>query len=83
MKANVLNRRIHYWIAVAALLPLAVMIGSGLLLQMKKHWAWVQPVEQRGTGTHPQVDLQALLDAAQTVPGGVKQNTPTSAGWHT
>ena len=69
MKAIVLNRRIHYWVALGALLPLLVMIGSGLLLQMKKHWTWVQPVEHRGSGTQPQVDLEGLLAAAATVPG--------------
>ncbi|MBA3269103.1 MAG: PIG-L family deacetylase, partial [Acidobacteria bacterium] len=69
MKANVLNRRVHYWIAVCALMPLAIMITSGLLLQMKKQWSWVQPPEQRGTGLVPVVDLEALLTASASVPG--------------
>jgi hypothetical protein len=69
VKATVLNRRVHYWVAVAALLPLAVIIASGLLLQTKKHWAWVQPVEHRGTGSTPQVELEMLLTAARSVPG--------------
>lgn len=69
MKANVRNRRVHYWVAAVALVPLAVMITSGLLLQLKKHWAWVQPVEHRGTGTAPQIGLDEMLRAAQTVAG--------------
>ena len=69
MKFNVANRRVHYWLAIAALIPLAVMIASGVLLQMKKQWTWVQPAEQRGTGTTPLIDLDALLAAAATVPG--------------
>ena len=68
MKANVLNRRVHYWVAIVALIPLAVMISSGLVLQMKKQWAFVQPPEQRGTGTIPQIDLEALLRSAASVP---------------
>jgi hypothetical protein len=36
-----------------------VMIVSGLQLQSKKHWAWVQPKEVRGTGTEPAIDLTA------------------------
>jgi hypothetical protein len=71
LKANVLNRKVHYWIAFVALVPLAVMIASGLLLQMKKHWAWVQPVEQRGIGTVPRIDLAGMLTAARSVQMGV------------
>jgi hypothetical protein len=44
---NVLNRRIHYWIGFAAALPLIVMIASGLLLQAKKQWTWVQRIDDR------------------------------------
>jgi hypothetical protein len=66
---RVLNRRIHYWIAFGAALPMIVMIGSGLLLQSKKHWSWVQPTEQRGTGTVPVIDLEGMLDAVKAVPG--------------
>lgn len=69
MSFNVLNRKIHYWIAFGAALPMIVMIGSGLLLQAKKHWAWVQPVEHRGTGTAPVIDFDGVLAALRTVPG--------------
>ena len=69
MSFNVLNRRIHYWIGFAAALPLIVMIASGLLLQAKKQWTWVQPAEQRGTGTTPLIDLDEVLAVLRTVPG--------------
>ena len=68
MSFNVLNRKIHYWISFAAALPVLVMIGSGLLLQGKKQFAWVQPPEQRGTGTTPAIDLEGVLAALRTVP---------------
>ena len=45
-----------------------VMIGSGLLLQGKKQFAWVQPAEQRGTGTTPAIDLQGILSVLRSVP---------------
>ena len=69
MSFNVLNRRVHYWVSFAAALPLIVMIASGLLLQGKKQWTWVQPAEQRGTGTTPVIDLDEVLAALRTVPG--------------
>ena len=68
MAFNVLNRRIHYWASFIAAIPLLVMILSGLLLQAKKHWTWVQPAEQRGTGTTPAIDLEGILGALRTAP---------------
>ena len=68
MSFNVLNRRVHYWIAFGAALPMIVMIGSGLLLQGKKQFTWVQPAEQRGTGQTPAIDLEGILAALRTVP---------------
>ena len=49
--------------------PVGVMIVKGLLLQMKKQWTWVQPPEQRGTGTLPTLSLDDILDRVKTVPG--------------
>lgn len=67
MRFNLLNRRTHYWLAAACALPLAVITATGLLLQLKKHWAWVQPPERRGAGTVPAVGLEDVLAAARTV----------------
>ena len=49
MHFNVLNRKVHYWGSFIVAVPLLVMISTGLLLQAKKHWVWVQPAEVRGT----------------------------------
>ena len=68
MHFNVLNRKVHYWAAFATAVPLLVIIVTGLLLQMKKHWTWVQPAEHRGTGTAPAVSLEQVLTAVQGVP---------------
>lgn len=68
MAFNILNRKIHYWASFIAAVPLLVMIGTGLLLQAKKNWTWVQPAERRGTGTVPVIDLEGVLTALKTVP---------------
>jgi hypothetical protein len=65
---NVLNRKVHYWASAIVAVPLLVMIVSGLLLQAKKEWSWVQPTERRGTGTVPALTLEHVLDALKTVP---------------
>src|SRR5688572_6547232 len=73
MHLNLLNRKIHYWATAFVAIPVLVIICSGVLLQMKKHWQWVQPEEKRGMGTAPSVDLEAILASVQAVPGlGVK-----------
>jgi uncharacterized iron-regulated membrane protein len=69
VKFNVLNRKIHYWASAAAALPLIVIITTGLLLQAKKHSAWVQPPERRGTGTVPSLSLHDVLERLREVPG--------------
>jgi hypothetical protein len=66
---NVLNRKVHYWASAVIAVPALVLIGSGLLLQSKKHWAWVQPVEQRGTGTAPVIGFDGVLASLRSVPG--------------
>jgi hypothetical protein len=66
---NILNRKTHYWASFIVALPLLVMISSGLLLQSKKHWSWVQPAEQRGVGTAPAIDLEGILASVKQAPG--------------
>jgi uncharacterized iron-regulated membrane protein len=68
VKFNVANRKVHYWAGSLVAIPALVLLGSGVLLQSKKHWAWVQPVEHRGTGTTPVVDFHGLLQSVRADP---------------
>lgn len=68
MRFNTLNRRVHYWISAAAAVPLLVIVTSGVMLQTKKHWSWVQPHEVRGSGTVPALDLEGILASVRGVP---------------
>ncbi len=67
MRFNVLNRKVHYWIGAVVAVPVLVILCSGLLLQAKKHWSWVQPKEIRGTGTSPVIGLDGILASVQGV----------------
>lgn len=67
MSGNVLNRKLHYWGAAIIAIPLLFVIGSGILLQLKKHWAWVQPVEYRGKVKAPQIELTDILNAMKNL----------------
>lgn len=66
MSLNKLSRRVHYWASFAAALPILVILGSGILLQLKKQVEWVQPAEIRGTGTVPVIGFPELIAAMQT-----------------
>jgi uncharacterized iron-regulated membrane protein len=60
---NVFNRRVHYWAGAVVAVPLFIIICTGIVLQLKKHSAWVQPPEQRGTGRAPEIELTGILEA--------------------
>jgi uncharacterized iron-regulated membrane protein len=62
------NRKLHRWGAIAVALPFLIVISTGLLLQLKKQLAWVQPSEQKGTSAAPAVTMDAMLAAARSVP---------------
>lgn len=70
MKAQKLLRQIHRWGAIAIAPVLAVMIGAGLLLMLKKEIGWIQPPTERGQAIAeaPETTLSALFEAARAVP---------------
>jgi uncharacterized iron-regulated membrane protein len=65
---RVLSRKAHRWGAIAVALPFLVVIASGLLLQLKKQVAWVQPPERRGSSVEPTLPLDRVLAIAQGAP---------------
>lgn len=65
---NKWSRRLHRWGALLAALPGLVIISTGLLLQLKKHWGWVQPPTQRGQPGAPSLSLDQILAIARAVP---------------
>lgn len=66
---NVWSRRLHRWASVATAIPLLVVVCTGLLLQLKKEIAWVQPPTLRGAGGDPSIRFDQVLSAAASVPG--------------
>lgn len=68
MKLSRLNRLVHRWGAITIALPAIVVIVSGIILQLKKESAWIQPATSRGVGTQPSLSFDQILSAAQAVP---------------
>lgn len=50
------------------MLPLLLVIATGLLLLVKKDIAWIQPPQAHASGLPPSVSFDAVLDAARSVP---------------
>jgi hypothetical protein len=61
-------RKSHRWAAMLIAFPFLLVIATGILLQLKKEWSWVQPPSQRGQGKTPAISLQAMLEAARSRP---------------
>ena len=61
------TRKVHRWVAIAAALPLLVIISSGILLQLKKNWSWIQPATAQGRGGGMKLTIDDILEAARRV----------------
>ena len=68
MKFNLLNRKIHYWLSIGVAIPVLIVIVSGIFLQVKKQFTWVQPTEQRGKSKTANLSLPQILEISKTVP---------------
>ncbi|MEM1448734.1 MAG: PepSY-associated TM helix domain-containing protein [Planctomycetota bacterium] len=62
------NRRLHRLGALLSALPVLVVIVSGVFLQVKKDWSWVQPPTQRGSTSELAIDWDTILASAAGVP---------------
>ena len=68
MKLFKLSRVLHRWGSIIALVPMTIIIVSGIALQLKKESAYIQPPTQRGVGTELAIGFERILEAAKTVP---------------
>ena len=68
MKLSRQSRVFHRWGSIIALLPITVIIFSGIVLQLKKVSSYVQPPTQSGAGTEPAIGFVRILEVARTVP---------------
>lgn len=68
MKLSRQSRVFHRWGSIIALLPITVIIFSGIVLQLKKVSSYVQPPTQSGAGTEPAIGFDRILKVARTVP---------------
>ena len=68
MTAAKLHRKLHRLGAILVLLPTAVIFTTGVLLQLKKDWTWVQPATVDGSAEELSIDWDAILEATRAIP---------------
>lgn len=61
------NRKTHYWGSILCALPILVVIGSGVLLLLKKDVDWIQPPSTRGVSSVPSITFDEILATSKTV----------------
>ena len=75
-KLRKVSRHLHLWISLSIFLPVFIVIGSGLLLQVKKEIDWIQPptqkvgqtlLEEATDSSSTIISSQQILQAVQTV----------------
>ena len=66
MALPTLFRKLHYWGSIVIAIPIAIVICTGLLLQLKKQVSWVQPQEVKTPARQVTVTPHQILTAAQS-----------------
>jgi uncharacterized iron-regulated membrane protein len=66
MKIQRLSRKVHRWGSILIALPLIIVVITGVVLQVKKEFDWIQPPTQRGGGTTPSIGFDRILEVAQS-----------------
>jgi uncharacterized iron-regulated membrane protein len=61
-----LLRKLHYWGAIIVAVPVAIIISTGLLLQLKKQVSWIQPTEKKTVARSVKVTPDQILQAARS-----------------
>jgi uncharacterized iron-regulated membrane protein len=67
MKLSKLNRNVHRWGSILIAIPLAVILVTGVILQLKKESAWIQPTTKEGSSRELSLSFDQILSATQTV----------------
>ena len=66
------NRRSHLWLATLILIPIAVVLVTGVMLQVRKEFDWIQPPTQKGTKGVPMLSWSVILDTAKEQDVGIE-----------
>jgi uncharacterized iron-regulated membrane protein len=61
-------RKIHRWGSIIIAVPFLVVLVTGIILQLKKDIAWIQPETMEGVASEPSISFETILEASKLVP---------------
>ena len=65
---NKWTRKTHYWSSFIILLPVSIIIITGIFLQLKKDVVWIQPETTTGQiSNDPSISFEQILATAKTI----------------
>lgn len=65
---NKWSRKTHYWGSIIIILPVLIIIISGILLQLKKDVEWIQPSTKKGqVQNNPTISFDEILNTVKTI----------------
>lgn len=62
------SRKLHRWGSILIALPFLIVLLSGLFLQVKKEFDWIQPPSQTGSSVGASVSFENVLTVAKSIP---------------
>jgi uncharacterized iron-regulated membrane protein len=68
IKWQKLHRKAHYWGAILCALPIVAILSTGLLLQVKKQFSWIQPTTVKTQSRNPQLSFEEILSISKAIP---------------
>ena len=68
LNLNKWTRKTHYWSSFIILLPVSIIIITGIFLQLKKDVVWIQPETTTGQiSNDPSISFEQILATAKTI----------------
>jgi len=67
IKWNRFNRQVHYWGSIIVAVPILIIILTGILLLLKKEYAWIQPPSMKGKSKISVIKFEEILKSVKTV----------------
>jgi uncharacterized iron-regulated membrane protein len=68
IKWQKLHRKTHYWGAILCALPIVIVLSTGLLLQVKKQFTWIQPTTIKTESRTPRLSFEDILTISKSIP---------------
>jgi uncharacterized iron-regulated membrane protein len=67
MNIKKINKKLHYWGSAVIIVPFLIVLLSGILLQVKKEFTWIQPKTMKTKYRELTLSFDEILKSAMSV----------------